>query len=278
MKPNHQVQYWRDPDLPGVEVARVKQSQHVFPNHAHDDVYAISLMEAGASYCLGPDHENSLVAPGSVALINPGQVHSGAPASRTGATYRMLYVTLARMAEMAAEINDGRADLPEFRHLVIDDPFVAQRLNRSFLAFGTTEASMERESALVEAISLLLATCGGIHHAPPLENRKAVFMAKEILSENLSEKLSLADVAGTVGLSRYHFLRVFKQATGLSPHTFRTQRRIDQAKILLKTDLPFTDVAFSVGFSDQSHFTNKFRQFTAATPKQYRRSVMDAIR
>ena len=101
--------------------------------------------------------------------------------------------------------------------------------------------------------------------------------AKEFLSENLDAKLSLAEVAAAVGLSRYHFLRVFKQETGLPPHAFRTQRRIDSAQRLLKRGLPFSQVALSTGFTDQSHFTNKFRQFIGATPKQYLSARVSAV-
>lgn len=58
--------------------------------------------------------------------------------------------------------------------------------------------------------------------------------------------------------------RVFR-----SSHAFRTQRRIERAKSLLKKGLPFVQTALGVGFSDQSHFSNTFRRLTGATPKQY---------
>ena len=81
--------------------------------------------------------------------------------------------------------------------------------------------------------------------------------------------MSLDDLAGSVGLSRYHFLRVFKQATGMPPHAFRTQRRIDLSRKLLRQGMAFSQVALESGFSDQSHFTKRFKQFTGATPRQY---------
>ena len=93
--------------------------------------------------------------------------------------------------------------------------------------------------------------------------------AKAFLSEDLDRKISLEDVALSAGLSRYHFLRVFKQSTGLSPHQYRTLLRIDLAKHLLRSGRPTAQVALDVGFSDQSHFSNTFRKFTGATPGQY---------
>jgi AraC-like DNA-binding protein len=130
---------------------------------------------------------------------------------------------------------------------------------------------LQKQSVAVEAFAPLLSTYGGVTvpSGRTGRQRRAVRRAREFLSENLEAKLSLETVAAVVGLSRYHFLRVFKQETGLPPHVFRTQRRIDAAQRMLKKGMPFSQVALSVGFNDQSHFTNKFRQFMGATPSQY---------
>jgi quercetin dioxygenase-like cupin family protein len=79
MKSVQQVIYRRDPQLRGLEICEVNQSRHVFPDHAHDGIYAIGMMATGGAYCLGPDKSYSLVSPGQIALINPNQVHSGVP-------------------------------------------------------------------------------------------------------------------------------------------------------------------------------------------------------
>ena len=123
----------------------------------------------------------------------------------------------------------------------------------------------------MEALAALLQAHGGIRTAagPTASPTRAIRTAKEILAAELDRKISLSAVADAVGLSRYHFLRVFKRETGLPPHLFRTQRRIDMARRLLRRRMPPAQVALETGFSDQSHFTNKFRQFTGATPRQY---------
>ena len=99
--------------------------------------------------------------------------------------------------------------------------------------------------------------------------RRSIRQAMEFLSEHLDQKMSLDAVARAAGLSRYHFLRVFKRETGLPPHLFRTLRRLDRAKQLLCNGTALAEAALMVGFSDQSHFTNTFRKYTGATPGQY---------
>ena len=72
--------------------------------------------------------------------------------------------------------------------------------------------------------------------------------AREYLHANLSEKVSLEELAKATGLSRYHLLRVFRKATGLPPHSYHLQQRIEHAKRLLRSGMPFAETALQSGF------------------------------
>ena len=137
---------------------------------------------------------------------------------------------------------------------------------------------LHKQSAALESMVRLLSGHGKIKVRRKETDRKqrVVDQAKEILSEDLDRRLSLEAVASAVGLSRYHFLRLFKRQTGMPPHQFRTQRRIDAARRLIRKGLPFSQVALDVGFNDQSHFSNNFRKFIGATPSQYRSATRPA--
>ena len=266
------VQYWRDPDMTGFEIGRIRDSRHVFPNHAHDDIYAIGLMYKGGAYCFGPRQSDGLVAPGQMALLNPGQVHSGVPVPDTDITYEMLYVDLALMQAAACDLHSGKDRHPEFERHIVSDPFLWHQLKRVSRLVAAGVSGLEKESALMEALAALPQDHTGIRTVvgPTAASPPGVIRtAKEMLAADLDRKIGLSAVAETVGLSRYHFLRVFKRETGLPPHLFRTQRRIEMARRLLRRGMPPAQVALETGFSDQSHFTNKFRQFTGATPRQY---------
>ena len=92
------------------------------------------------------------------------------------------------------------------------------------------------------------------------------------VEERLTSKLTLADLATAVGLSVPTFCRRFRASTGQSPYQYVLQSKIARAKTLLRRgDLPLTDLALSLGFYDQSQFTNTFRKITGICPSEFRR-------
>jgi AraC-like DNA-binding protein len=83
----------------------------------------------------------------------------------------------------------------------------------------------------------------------------------------------LDDLAALAGLSRYHFIRVFRRATGQSPHGYVTTRRIGLARRLLGRGERPAEVAVACGFADQAHLTRLFRQAFGIAPGRYARAV-----
>ncbi|MET4279418.1 MULTISPECIES: AraC family transcriptional regulator [unclassified Bradyrhizobium] len=87
----------------------------------------------------------------------------------------------------------------------------------------------------------------------------------------MSSKINSRDLAAVAGLSRMHFASQFRVATGLRPHEFLLQRRIRRAAELMRdTTMPIIEIALSVGFQTQAHFTTVFKQFTGCTPRNWR--------
>lgn len=93
----------------------------------------------------------------------------------------------------------------------------------------------------------------------------------EYLAQNYSHEISLEDMAARCGLSKYHFLRSFKQYTGFTPYDYLNTLRIAQAKNLLAdTDLPAYKIGQMVGFPGEASFIRLFKLKTGATPGAYR--------
>ncbi|WLB59175.1 AraC family transcriptional regulator [Bradyrhizobium japonicum] len=103
---------------------------------------------------------------------------------------------------------------------------------------------------------------------------KVLSRAIERLRPDNDADVSLAALASDAGLSRFHFCRAFKKSTGLSPHAWLRQRRLDEAKnMLCDTDAPVISVAVALGYSSQTAFAAAFRKLTGETPSSWRRRV-----
>jgi AraC family transcriptional regulator len=97
----------------------------------------------------------------------------------------------------------------------------------------------------------------------------------EYIESNLNEQLSLIELARIAQMSPFHFARRFKSSTGLTPHQYVMQRRIDRAKRLLHDPrLSIADIAFDCGFATQAHLTAAFRKLVGSTPKVYRIEII----
>jgi AraC family transcriptional regulator len=95
----------------------------------------------------------------------------------------------------------------------------------------------------------------------------------EVVDAGVADVLSLDALAATVHLSPFHFARAFKASVGITPWAFVTARRMDRARLLLRTtDAPVEAVASEVGFTNLSHFRRLFAAHTGCTPARYRAS------
>lgn len=90
----------------------------------------------------------------------------------------------------------------------------------------------------------------------------------EYIHENLDQHLTLAELSLVAGMSPYHFARTFKQVTGVTPHQYVLNARVERAKgLLLQGKLTIAEIASQVGFFDQSHLTRYFKRLVGVTPQ-----------
>jgi AraC family transcriptional regulator len=94
--------------------------------------------------------------------------------------------------------------------------------------------------------------------------------AIDYVDAHLDNPVSLADIASSAGLTRMHFAAQFRAATGLRPHEYLLRRRIERAQeMLVGTGMPLVDIALSVGFQTQSHFTRVFKRYAGQPPRAW---------
>jgi AraC-like DNA-binding protein len=100
---------------------------------------------------------------------------------------------------------------------------------------------------------------------------------RDYVESHLSGDVSLGTLAQVAGLSDSHFARAFRQAKGVTPHTYVLQRRVARARrMMVESDLSLAEIALAAGFADQSHLARRFRQQTGLTPDRFRKLHREA--
>jgi len=123
------ARYWRSPLLPGGDMLTAEYRDHEFSPHWHE-AYAVPVIEAGAEmYAYQGAHH--VAEAGTVPVINPGEVHTGSRAMEVGWRYRVFYVPIDFMQQLAAEIAERAQPMPWFPVDVIRDPDLAVRVARA---------------------------------------------------------------------------------------------------------------------------------------------------
>ena len=97
---------------------------------------------------------------------------------------------------------------------------------------------------------------------------------EDYVGEHLPEAISVEALAAQVDLSPFHFCRVFKQTTGMSPLQFVTRERVTRAQQMIReTPRSLIEIALEVGYTNPSHFAKVFRRVAGVTPTEFRHAL-----
>ena len=257
---------WRHGAVNGAEMFHGSYRKYEFARHFHS-VPAIGVVERGSMncYCSGSTH---ILPPGTVLLFNPGEVHAPGPARSGEWSFRIFFfeeeMFRKRSTDVAQEPLRFSKPFVEDRHL--SDSLL--RLHRKLEAEGT---ALELESSLLEIFAELARKHVGIRM--PIQQagmeKTGIKRVRDYLYANYERDVTLNDLAGLVQSSPYHLLRTFRASVGLTPHAYLIQIRVEEGKRLLRAGNPISDVSFTTGFADQSHFTRHFKRIMGVTPGQY---------
>lgn len=216
-------------------------------------------------------------------VVMPGMTNVTEPGTRAACLFRSpfdalhLHVPSTLVAECGQESPGAGAPFLPSRVSAAPDPVVhslatallgAERLGHGF-------APAYAESISLAIVTRLLAQAVGTGAADrprvaPLPKWR-LKRAMDYIEANLSEPVSLADMAASTGLTRMHFAAQFRAATGLPPHEYLLRRRIERAQeMLARSPTSVVEVALQVGFQTQAHFTSVFKRFSGSPPHAWR--------
>ncbi|HCA1228904.1 TPA: helix-turn-helix transcriptional regulator [Citrobacter freundii] len=259
--------FWRDEQLPWLELRSTWQSLQAYKRHHHSQLSIGAILE-GETCCLCDGKEYHLQV-GDLIVIPPLAPHSCNPVNGQFRSYHMLYLD-ARwcLAHLPAQNNNQR--------LCTRDRVIRDR--QLFQHYVNLVALMQQRQTtrVTDAAQALLRSLPLQSVAP--ENLSAASQyLRERLQSNLQAPPSLDELAHECHMRKETLIRTFKQDTGLTPGSYLNIIRIDYARQRLRAGDEIADVGYQSGFADQSHFHRTFVRYTAATPRQYAlgRSISD---
>jgi AraC-like DNA-binding protein len=253
-----------------IDLLHIEDLHERFAPHMHE-AYAIGVFVSG-SYRLRCAGVEQVTAPGSIVALPPGVIHSGTPVADHGWTTRMFYPGEQLFRDLL-EVRDAEWNA-SFPGLLIDDAALSRMMTTAHerLMAGL---SLEGEALLLEAFAILVRRYGTTASRRKV-SRTAISIGldavRDYIHDNVTRPIRLSTLASIAGVSPYHLIRVFGREFGVSPYAYVKQLRVVRAQRMLRAGVSATEVAFAVGFSDQSHLNRAFKAMMGVTPGAFARA------
>lgn len=265
------VYYDRDLQIEAYQLSGIVQK---FPNHFHE-YYVIGFIEGGKRHLWCKNREYDLTA-GDLILFNPRDNHFCAPVNGEILDYRAVNINPDIMLRLAKEIT-GKNFTPHFTENVIYQSDITQSLGALYSTIVEKRSKIEKEEALFFLLEqLLLEHTESFEEADISKPNSQIRILCKYMEDHFSENVTLDDLLSMTDFGKSYLLRSFTRQIGVSPYRYLQTIRLDKAKKFLEQGIPPVDAAAMAGFSDQSHFTNFFKEFIGLTPKQYQRIFTDS--
>ena len=206
--------------------------------------------------------------PGVVLLGNAGEEFTYRYLDEAGVRRAVVALDEGLISEVA---NDCRCKAPAFAVAALLASRAATPLYAAVRRLAVAEGSDEETVVRVVAACLKAGSRSG---PPSLADQSRVRAVAALIDARPADTLSLSQMASLAGLSRYHFIRAFRAATGETPRQYQiAARRRLAADRLMDTREPITGIALDVGFNDISHFNATFRRAFGTSPRAWRQAA-----
>jgi AraC family transcriptional regulator len=262
---------WR----PQFAVRHTAAESCVFQPHSHS-AFTVTALLAGRMAATIDGRKLELSA-GEAALTNIGQNHA---ARGLEVEFVSIGIGAVLVNELVAEIGLTRTTAEiVFRASVVTDQVISRTARAIATEISADQLGHdEMLDALVRQLVIHLLRSHltvrmsdkiELSRAGPVDRR--LRRAIEFMHDNFGRELALEEIAAAAYLSEYHFARLFKQITRVTPHVYLANLRLERSrKLLAETALPISEIAAMVGYQSQSHFSKMFKSVAGITPRAYR--------
>lgn len=269
---NHQVR-----QFDGFSFYSCLEKPNYYEEHTHEEIQ-ITLLQANTRACVSSSFPRKrytkLIDAGQSYLVSPSRPHT-LDWQQTG-KMTLFYLHPNFFVNAIGEYVGENLEFDK-RFSLVNDALIRE-IGAILCHFSSSSADIDKLYA--ESLANLLAVhllknylnckvkvSDNLNKLAP-KKLNAVF---EYIEANLSQKITLSDLASVVGVGKFYLCRLFKSSTNLTPYNYVLQQRVKRAKKLLKnSDLSICDIALECGFSNQSHLAKHFRNTVGTTPRGYR--------
>lgn len=264
------VRYAQSP-LSGLEVLSCNDSREFSP-HLHEG-YVLWLNSAAGEH-FSVRQSTAVLEPGSFSIIEPGIIHANRAFNPDKRHLRSFYFTPGFIEAVAAELFE-RTPRVCLDTRVVSDNSLWQRLTELHCAHFASTDRFDLEVVTYQLFGDIISSpASNAAHSTAAREEKRVDLVSDYFRENIQSQFTLSEVAQLASCSSFHLIRLFRHITGIAPHAYLRQLRLENARVLLSQGKSIADAAFQSGFSDQSHLTRLFKTRYGVTPGVYRKSCM----
>ncbi|CAB3752492.1 helix-turn-helix transcriptional regulator [Paraburkholderia humisilvae] len=255
----------------GIELARIRASRHAsFPLHTHAE-YVVSANLAGCEHvCV--DGKKLRVTERRVTVYNPEAMQSSTfDASAGDSEFISLYIDPDKLVRIGRSNGWLSHSLPPaLDQGVFSSPNLYQGVLTAYRAAADDSRDADFETAIIELTATLLTHRDrAIDTIRPALSRHELGPVLESMRTQLSAPITLDVLSAVANVNKYQLIRSFKAVVGMTPARYHMQLRLIEARSRLRRGFTVQDVAFDLGFYDQSHLINAFRKVLGVSPLRF---------
>lgn len=236
--------------------------------HFHEE-YTISLVYKGV-HTFSNEKGTFHVDRNSIQIINPFEYHS---TQNSTWSHLNIMIPKEKLEQIASEILQKDINSLILMENIIKDEETIKLFKYLFTSLNTEDKNeILIDSNLINFIEILLQKHSSLkiqNFKDLQENKNKIEKSFKYIEENLSnQELNLEDIAKSIKLSKYHFLREFKKHTTLTVNQYILVKKVGRIRELQKQNLSLSQIAYECGFSDQSHMIKVFKKYVGYTPSK----------
>jgi AraC-like DNA-binding protein len=246
----------------GIERLQARFVGQAFSPHRHD-TYAIGITSFGVqTFHYRGERRHCL--PGQCHVLHPDEVHDGGAGTAAGFGYRIVYIDPSLVQQAL-----GGQSLPFVADPIVEKSFVQRALPPDLWRLEEPIDEVT-QTEIVTAVADMLAGAArtGGKKSRPLR-LASLLRVRDLIAADPTSLHSIATLEDVSGLDRWALARQFRAAFGTSPTGFRTMRRLDLARRMIRRGLPLAEAALEAGFADQSHMSRMFKRTYGLTPAKW---------